>query len=158
MIVEKKIMCLVIKDKYPRISFKDIKVKKVILVEGGIDNYKSPIQRFQIQKGQRILRPEEKTTLIQAFGGKYRNPVYVWQGDRDNLEHKLWKYSYGAGFIHSYHADYEERVSAIYNDDNVDPTQRYIIVDAIIPAGTPYYYDPKYKEYCSTKLILNWKN
>lgn len=151
-------MCLVIENKYPRISFRDIKVKKVILVEGGNDNYKTPLQRFQIQKGQKILRPKEKTTLIQAFWGKYRNAVRVWQeGRKGNLEYRLWKYSYGAGFIHSYHTDYERRASVIYNDDNVDPTQKYIIVDAIIPAGTPYYYDPKYKEYCSTKLILNWK-
>lgn len=157
MIVKKKIMCLVVENKYPKISFRDIKVKKVILVERGNNNYKSPIQRFQIQKGQKILRPKEGTTLIQAFWGKYRNAVRVWQGDRDNLEHKLWKYSYGEGFIHSYHTDYEEQASVIYNEC-ADTDQKYIIVDAIIPAGTPYYYDPKYKEYCSTKLILNWKN
>lgn len=154
MIVKKKIMCLTTKIKYPRISFWDIKVKKVILIEEGIDNCKSPIQRFQIRKGQRILRPEERTTILQAFFGKYRKPIYIQR----NGNPELWKYSYGRGFIHSYHKD-NERIPKIYEEDSdSSSSKKYIAIDAIIPAGTPYYYDPEFKEYCSTKLILNWKN
>lgn len=50
MIVKKKIMCLTTKIKYPRISFWDIKVKKVILIEEGIDNCKSLYKDFKLEK------------------------------------------------------------------------------------------------------------
>lgn len=130
-------MCLLSNKKYPRIARRDIKVKKLLLRNKVTGEICTPIQLFPVSMELEILQPEKKLTFLQILCGKYRNnPRY----------HYNYKYAYGEGFIHSYEL----------GATSIEPEDGEFFLEAIIPAGTLYYFNSEDGEYCSTKLKLIW--
>lgn len=125
-------MCLITKQKFPRIALRNIKVGKRLW------NYKgqwyTPIALYKINDYQETIIPEENLSLWDIIKGVRRVKI--------NKN----KYSYDKGFIHS-------RKTKYYGMDNDTNSKMF---KAVIPFGSLYYYDQDTGEYCSTKLKLIW--
>ena len=135
-------MCLLTNQKFPRISFRRIYVKKRLYKDES-GNYFTPVISLPIPNKIKTLRPKEKTSLLEAFFGKYRENI-KWIGRRCSRKVDI-RFKYSVGFIHSLDSEF-------YTSES----EEYPLIDAYIPPFTPYYYSKDYKEYCSTKLKLVW--
>ena len=127
-------MCLITTQKYPKIAFWNIKVKKRI--EKFNDSWYTPVALCKLENNQKILKPKRRFNLIKLISGlcgrKGLNETFL----------------YGDGFIHSF--------GKMSGWNLVENTKTIKSIHAIIPFGSLYYYDAKNDEYCSTKLKLIW--
>ena len=129
-------MCLITKQKYPKLALRDIKVKKQVWYING--KWKTPIQMMPLDPKVSLIEPEQKPTLWQLIKGSFREDLGSGT------------YAYRKGFIHS------DGLTRDHIDQEING-QKYKYFDAIIPAGSFYYCSDEWDEYCSTKLIIKWE-
>ena len=125
-------MCLISKTWIPKITFKDIKVYKVVIQTSG--NLVTPYLGYKVSK---IMQ----TSFIDCIKG-ILNITYIY-----NTIYKI-----NGGFIHSYKTLSDAILNCVLMQLE-NPDNECKILEGIIPKGSIYYESKT--DICSNKLILD---